>query len=67
MKTKHIKSLVIGYSLSFAFVGLGFLILNASEMLLAQIIGYSNIILFSGLILWSIFKLIKTLRKSSKF
>jgi len=67
MKTKTIISLLTGYSLSFAFVGLGFLILNASEMLLAQITGYSNIVFFSGLILWSIFKLIKTLRKTSKF
>jgi len=59
------KSLFIGYLLAFAFIGLGYFIITDFETLLAQTIGYSNIILFSGLILWSAFRLLKTSRKSN--
>ena len=65
MKIKKMKSLFIGYLLAFAFIGLGYFIITDSKTLLAQIIGYSNIILFSGLILWSAFRLLKTSRKSN--
>jgi predicted lipid-binding transport protein (Tim44 family) len=65
MKIKKMKSLFIGYLLAFAFIGLGYFIITDFETLLAQTIGYSNIILFSGLILWSAFRLLKTSRKSN--
>jgi len=65
MKIKKMKSLLIGYLLAFAFIGLGYFIITDFETLLAQTIGYSNIILFSGLILWSAFRLLKTSRKSN--
>lgn len=52
--------LLSSMSIMIAFIMLGVYILRTSDKLIGQIIGWANIIFFSGFIIWVIIKLLKS-------
>lgn len=53
------KNIIKALSISILFIWLGFYILRISDSLLGDMIGFSNIVFFSTLLVWAIFKILK--------
>jgi len=49
-----------GFGYSIVFILLGIYILNTNDSTIGQVIGISCIVFFGSLLLWTIFKLIKS-------
>ena len=51
-----IKNIIKALIISILFIWLGFYILSISDSFLGDMIGFANIVFFSTLLVWTIFK-----------